>query len=221
MKLFQFFKIKKTKFNKVLDNLTTVEEKLEHAKEELFHKRDDVKKAAISIHENYKKAANNYNLNQNQIKECKKQIEAAMSINNEDLAKRLFINLEALQSAEKYYTDSFATMTKRKENIDKVCTTVDAKIQSTQAKIKSLEFVRQAQEATSIINSVDTGNIKDFLKEIEDFIQEEQWKIESKAEVEELMSSPEQQLAELTGNTEDSRWEAYKKTLGQGESKAE
>lgn len=210
MGLIRFIKAKVLHVNNALDNFTSLEEKLNLAKNDLEKAKENVRQDAIRVHEAYKQIKAQYTVNQEEIKSCKEQINNAMTVGNEDLAKRLFIHLEGLQSAEKIYTKSYADITKRQNDVDKYCTTLDSKIETTKARIESLAYVHEAQEKTQMFGNVTVVGIDKYVKDIEKFIQSEEWKNEATAEVDALFKSPMEEAAELTQGNDSSRWEKYK-----------
>jgi len=210
MGLFTFIKAKILRINNSLDNLVTVQEKLNLAKSKLEDARVNVKEEAVAIHDAFKKATAEFKLSQNEIAEAKKLINDAMKVGNEDLAKRLFTHLEGLQAADKIYTKTLADVTKRKEEVDKYCSTLDSKIKSTDARIESLSYVRQAQEKTKMFGKVTFTDIDKYIKDIEKFVQDEEWHNESKEEVEALFVNPIEEAKALSQGSDNTRWEKYK-----------
>jgi phage shock protein A len=216
MNILKFFKIKAKTAGEKLDNLVTFDEKLRNAKEELQKTKLAVTKEAESIHESEKIAKKAYELNNAQIETVKTKLNKAIKEKEDNKAEALFSNLESLQSANKIYEKSYKDIQTSREKIDKQVVNIDNKIFKVAAKIDGLKQVRAAQEMVAKLAGVSSNNaVGNVLKDIEDFVEHEEWKLEAKQEVQDLLdknSQVEDTEEEVASDTHE-RFEAYKASV--------
>jgi len=222
MNILKFFKIKTKTVGEKLDNLVTFDEKLRSAKEELQKSKAAVMEDAINIHESEKIAKKALELNNTQIEIVKGKLEKAIKGGEDNKAEALFSNLESLQTANKIHEKSYNDIQKSREKIDKKVVSIDNKIFKVAAKLDGLKQVRAAQEMVAKLAGVSTNNaVGNVLKDIEDFVEHEEWKIESKQEVQDLLdknASVEDSEEEIETSAHE-RFEAYKASVLSEESK--
>lgn len=222
MNIFKFFKIKTKTVGEKLDNLVTFDEKLRNAKEELQKSKAAVVEDAVNIHESEKIAKKALELNNTQIEIVKGKLAKAIKGGDDNKAEALFSNLESLQTANKIHEKSYNDIQKSREKIDKKVVSIDNKIFKVSAKLDGLKQVRAAQEMVAKLAGVSTNNaVGNVLKDIEDFVEHEEWKLESKQEVQDLLdknASAEDTEEEVESSAHE-RFEAYKASVLSEESK--
>jgi len=216
MNIFKFFKIKTKTVGEKLDNLVTFDEKLRNAKEELQKSKAAVVEDAVNIHESEKIAKKALELNNTQIEIVKGKLAKAIKSGEDNKAEALFSNLESLQTANKIHEKSYNDIQKSREKIDKKVVSIDNKIFKVSAKLDGLKQVRAAQEMVAKLAGVSTNNaVGNVLKDIEDFVEHEEWKLESKQEVQDLLdknASTEDTEEEVESSAHE-RFEAYKASI--------
>lgn len=214
--LSKLFSIKKAKINKVLDNLSTPEEKLEWAESQLGVEKSKLLDKAQSIVRSCKKTDAALNLEKKRLNKTKELMDAKIKSGDEETAKLLFINYDSLKNSVEILEKAKETCEANKAQIKVAVGSIDSRIRKAKAEIKRIRNLRDTQEIAELagVNGID--GIGKFIEDIESYIKDQQWDIEAKNEVSSwTKESDKLDMSEINSGLDevDDKFESYKKSV--------
>ena len=173
------FNAKKVKLEKTLDKLSDPSEKLELAESRLTTEKQKLLDKSVEIVKSKTKTESALKLEKKKLAKTEELMNKKIKEGDDETAKLLFINFESLKTSVAILEKAEAN----KNQIKAAVSSVDGRIRKAKAQIKSIRNLRDTQEITNLVGVGGIENVNKFIKEIEDYINDQQWELEAKAEV--------------------------------------
>ena len=177
------FNAKKVKLEKTLDKLSDPSEKLELAESRLTTEKQKLLDKSVEIVKSKTKTESALKLEKKKLAKTEELMNKKIKEGDDETAKLLFINFESLKTSVAILEKADATAEANKNQIKAAVSSVDGRIRKAKAQIKSIRNLRDTQEITNLVGVGGIENVNKFIKEIEDYINDQQWELEAKAEV--------------------------------------
>lgn len=187
MGIIEFLKIKFFSGKKVLNSLTSVNERLEYAKDQLYKKKDVLEKIGTNIHKNCITLEDKIETAKNNSAQALAHAEEFLKQGKEAEAKQLFRQHTIADRAAKRYTEALEKAKANKEKIDESISNYDATIADVMAQISDLKTDMEISELNDI--ATDDGiptEIAKFLSKVEAEIKDKTYEQQAKSEVKAL-----------------------------------
>jgi len=212
MDILEFFKIKFTSGKRALDSLTTVNERLEHAKAQLLKKKKLLEKHATAIHENVKNIEFHIQTASTNASQALAHAEAFLKAGDEVNAKLQYKQYETANKAKTMYESALEKAKAAQTKVDETVSNYDIMVGDVNAKIcelKTLDEINKVTDFTSDDAGIPT-DVSEFLTKIEEDIRCEGFHKEAKAEVAALSKVSTVKVESLSKATSDANFEKFK-----------
>jgi len=187
MGIIEFLKIKLFSGKKVLTSLTSINERLEYAKGQLYVKKEKLEKSAENVHQACLKLQDKIEVAEANSTEALAMAKKLLQDGKEDESKVVFRQHSIAERASKRYKEALEKAEAQKTKLDEAVTNYDATIADVESQIQDLKIDMEINNLTDY--SMDDGvptEIADFLTKIETEIKDKSYEQKAKAEVKSL-----------------------------------
>jgi len=212
--IIDFFKIKFTSGKKVLGKLTTYQERLDHAAEQLKKKKKLLEKHAEAVHKNVITIEDRINTATDNANQALAHAEDFLKHGDEVNAKLQYKMYETAKRAVEMYQKALEKANEAKAKIDEAVSNYDITIGDVMAKIADLRTMAEVNAIADF--TTDDGvpsDIADFLQEIEEDIKDESFDQQAKAEVKALSKVAVVKNTSFTARNSDAEFEKFKASV--------